>query len=84
MTPPITPEAARDLVRNALLKAIPDGELDRLDDREDFRDALELDSLDFLTFVEHLSNTSGIRIDDEDYDRLTTIQSSVDYLTSRG
>jgi acyl carrier protein len=82
MTPPITPEDARDLVRNALLKAMPGADLDTLDDREDFREALELDSLDFLTFIEHLSNTTGIRIDEDDYDRLTTIQSSVDHLTT--
>ncbi|MBB5155998.1 phosphopantetheine-binding protein [Saccharopolyspora phatthalungensis] len=82
MPQPTTPQHARGLVRDALLKAMPGADLDELDDHEDFRDALELDSLDFLTFVETLGNASGIRIDEEDYDKLTTMDSAVDFLTS--
>ncbi|QIZ38670.1 acyl carrier protein [Saccharopolyspora sp. ASAGF58] len=82
MTQPTTPQHARCLVRDALLKAMPGADLDELDDHEDFREALELDSLDFLAFVETLGNASGIRIDEDDYDRLTTMDSAVDFLTA--
>ncbi|WP_210435138.1 hypothetical protein [Saccharopolyspora sp. ASAGF58] len=41
-----------------------------------------LDFLDFLVFVETLGNASGIRIDEDDYDRLTTMDSAVDFLTA--
>ncbi|MBB5157549.1 acyl carrier protein [Saccharopolyspora phatthalungensis] len=83
MPQPITPDRARDLVHDALRKAMPGADLDTLDEHENFREALELDSLDFLTFVEALGNAAGIRIDEDDYDKLTTMRSTVDFLTTR-
>ncbi|CAM01702.1 acyl carrier protein [Saccharopolyspora erythraea NRRL 2338] len=77
----ITTGHARELVRDALLKAMPGADLDSVDEGENIRDALELDSLDFLTFVEQLGDAAGVRIDEDDYDQLTTIKSSVEYLT---
>jgi acyl carrier protein len=46
------------------------------------RDTLELDSLDFEALVVQLSERSGHRIDEDDY-QLTTVGSCVDYLVSR-
>ncbi|UKY55039.1 acyl carrier protein [Streptomyces inhibens] len=48
-----------------------------------FRDALEMDSLDFLSFVEILSGRTGIRIDDEDTPRLTTLDGCTRFLVER-
>ncbi|MFC5957236.1 acyl carrier protein [Streptomyces pratens] len=49
-----------------------------------FRDALEMDSLDFLTCIEILGERTGIRIDDEDTPQLTTLSGSVDLLVAHG
>jgi len=46
-----------------------------------FRAELELDSLDFLSFVEQLSSATGVRIDEDDYPRLRTLRSCVEFLT---
>ena len=73
---------ARSAVSNALLRIVPDADLDALDDDEVLRSELELDSLDFLSFVEQLSSSTGRRIDEDDYPALRTMRSSISYLTS--
>jgi acyl carrier protein len=42
-----------------------------------------MDSLDFLSFIETLSERTGIRIDDEDTPQLTTLSASADFLVAR-
>lgn len=84
MTAPPTTEQARRLVRDALRAAVPGVDVDVLTDDEDFRDTLELDSLDFLAFVERLSADSGIRIDEDDYAGLRTVGGCLGFLTASG
>jgi acyl carrier protein len=82
-TPTLTAADARTAVATAIRRIIPDADLDDLGDEATFRAELELDSLDFLSFVEVLSEATGVRIDEDDYPRLSTMASSVDFLTSR-
>ncbi|MDF2977068.1 MAG: phosphopantetheine-binding protein [Actinomycetospora sp.] len=77
-------EAARALVRAGLARIAPGPDLDALGDTADVRDALELDSLDFLAFVEHLSRTTGVRIDEDDYPRLRTVADAAAFLVAAG
>ncbi|HEX6500590.1 MAG TPA: phosphopantetheine-binding protein [Micromonosporaceae bacterium] len=70
------------LVRTALREVAPDADLSRLRPDADLRDALTLDSLDFLRLVELLSEGSGKRIDEEDYPKLGTFSDAVGYLSS--
>lgn len=79
--PALTEAHARDIVRDALLIAAPGAELDALGDHDNLRDTLELDSLDFLTFVERLGFHRGQRIDEDDYPRLATLADCVAFLT---
>lgn len=75
---------ATNVVTAALTAIVPDADIATIDQDADLRDALELDSLDFLSFVEQLSEHSGARIDEDDYDRLRTLRSCVHYLTEHG
>lgn len=50
----------------------------------DIREALELDSLDFLKYVEVLSERTGYRIDEDDYPDLSTPGSATAFLADRG
>ena len=72
-----------DDVRAALLHVVPGADLDAVADDDDLRDVLELDSLDFLGFVETLSRQTGVRLDEDDYPRLRTLRSTVDLLAAR-
>ncbi|GAA4759791.1 phosphopantetheine-binding protein [Actinomycetospora chibensis] len=84
MTAPTTDEHARTVVRASLARIAPGPELDALADTDDVRDRLELDSLDFLAFVEHLARSTGIRIDEDDYPRLRTVASAAVFLAAAG
>ncbi|MGW5383155.1 hypothetical protein [Nocardia sp. NPDC003963] len=79
----LTREQAEDLVRKSLRGFDTDEQIAVLDADRALRSTLELDSIDFLTFVERLSAGSR-RIDESDYPRLTTIRSCVDFLTESG
>lgn len=87
-TPPnpgrrIDPAEARDAVATALLAIVPDADLESLGDDTPFRSELDLDSLDFLTFVENLCARTGTRIDESDYPRLATVASCIAFLSER-
>ncbi|WP_084501061.1 phosphopantetheine-binding protein [Nocardia xishanensis] len=81
MTPRTMPrEKAEDAVREALRGFATEADILALGQDEPLRSTLELDSIDFLTFVERLSAASS-RIEESDYPRLSTIRSCVDFLT---
>ncbi|GAA0230733.1 hypothetical protein GCM10009527_029100 [Actinomadura nitritigenes] len=79
----MTPQEARELAVRSLTKVAPDIDPDVLDDGADLRDDLGLDSLDFLGFVEALSEGSDVRIEEDDYQELATLDGSVDFLVRR-
>ncbi|MEU5715870.1 phosphopantetheine-binding protein [Streptomyces sp. NPDC020403] len=74
---------AREVVEESLASTIPDADLTTLGPDDTFRDALDMDSLDFLSFVETLGERSGIRIDDEDSPKLSTLSECADFLVAR-
>ena len=74
---------ARDLVAEALVRVVPDADVAGLTDDASLRRELELDSLDFLAFVEHLSALAGVRIDEADYAELASLGSSVRLLRTQ-
>ncbi len=76
----MTPEQARQTIKDILREIAPDGDPDTLTDDADLRDSLELDSLDFLNFVEELAQRSGRRIDEDDYPKLATLASGAAFL----
>jgi acyl carrier protein len=54
-----------------------------LDPAADFRDQLDIDSMDFLTFVITLHESTGIEIPERDYPKLSSLDRCVAYLGSR-
>ncbi len=80
----VTQEQAHSAVAYALGRIVPDADIDAIDDEADMRDALELDSLDFLSFVELVSNRTGRRIDEDDYPELRTVSSCIAFLSGTG
>ncbi|WP_330180553.1 acyl carrier protein [Nocardia sp. NBC_01503] len=75
-------DTAEAVVRAALRGFATEAELSALPADEPLRRALDLDSLDFLTFIERLSVARGQRIEEDEYPRLLTIHSCVDFLTT--
>ncbi|MBN0042768.1 acyl carrier protein [Streptomyces actuosus] len=74
---------ALTVVRESITAVVPDADFTRVRPHDRFRDVLELDSLDFLSLVEILSEQAGVPIDEDDYPRLTTLADSVEFLVER-
>ena len=79
----MTPDEARKMIEEALEEIAPGTGLEALEADADLRESLELDSMDFLNFVEVLSDRSGRRIDEDDYPQLTTLETGVRFLAAR-
>ena len=79
----ITAEDTREMVGAAVRRIVPDADIDSLAPDADLRQTYELDSLDFLSFVELLSKSSGVRIDEEDYPELRTLTTVTTFLAGR-
>ncbi|MBJ6641444.1 MULTISPECIES: acyl carrier protein [unclassified Streptomyces] len=80
---PLNDADATAVVKESITHIVPDADFGRLEPDDRFRDVLELDSLDFLTLVELLSERTGVRIDEDDYPELDTLSGAVEFLVGR-
>lgn len=74
-------QTARDVVAEVLGGIAPDADLDSVDAKGSLRDQLDLDSLDFLAFVERLSERTGVEVREEDYPTWDTLDGAVSLLS---
>ncbi len=77
----MTDAAIREVVLGILESIAPDEDLTQLDDAINFRDQLELDSMDFLDIVMELRKRHRVQIPEDDYVNLASMNSTVAYLT---
>ena len=70
----------RELVADVLAGIAPEADLSSVGDQEDLREALDLDSMDFLNFIIGLSQRSGRSIPEADYPRLYSLRGLLAYL----
>ncbi|OIJ95321.1 acyl carrier protein [Streptomyces monashensis] len=80
---PLNNAEALSLIKESITQIIPDADFTLVRPDDKFRDVLELDSLDFLSLVELLSERAGVRIDEEDYLDLTTLSDATRFLVER-
>ena len=79
----MTREAIRAAVLEALGEIAPEAELDRLAPGAELRESLDLDSMDFLRFVQRLAVATRVEVPESDYEKLATLEGCVAYLTAR-
>jgi acyl carrier protein len=74
-------------VKNAVVAIItdiaPDEDVTAVDAAANLRDELDLDSMDFLDIVMELRKRHKIEVPQEDYPRLATLDSCVEYLAPK-
>jgi acyl carrier protein len=80
----VIPQQAEAAIKEALAQVAPDADTDALAPDADLRETLELDSIDFLRFIEILSKNTGSRIDEDDYPQLNNLAAAVTFITERG
>ena len=74
----------KDKLRNAVIEIIsdiaPDEDMKELNDDAPLRDQLDLDSMDFLDIVLELRKRYKVKVPEDDYPKLRTMSSTVEYL----
>jgi acyl carrier protein len=73
-------QAIRALAADVLASIAPEADLATVGDTEDLREALDLDSMDFLNFVIGLGEKTGLKIPEADTPKLHTMKGLVAYL----
>ena len=71
------------LLRRLLGDIAPDADPTALDPDDDVRDALDLDSVDFLNFVVAVHDATGVDIAERDYPQVRTVRSCATYVAAR-
>jgi acyl carrier protein len=71
----------QQLAASVLAGIAPEADLSTVGDTEDLREALDLDSMDFLNFIIGLSQGSGQAIPESDYPQLFTLKGLTAYLS---
>jgi len=76
----MSPAEIREEIIDILGDIAPDDNLDDLVDDKNFREQLELDSMDFLDIVMELRKRHRVQIPEEDYGALASMHTTVTYL----
>lgn len=76
-----------DDLRSSILAIIddvaPDADTSGLSSDDDFREALGIDSMDFLGILERIASEHGVEVPEADYDAVSTLGSLEAYVQSR-
>ncbi|MFZ8934499.1 MAG: acyl carrier protein [Bacteriovoracaceae bacterium] len=73
----------REKIADIISDIALDEDLSTLDDSQPLRDQLDLDSMDFLDIVMELKKRHKIEVPQEDYPRLASMDSCVEYLAPK-
>ncbi len=73
----------KSMICDVLGSIAPEADFSTLAGGEDLREALDLDSMDFLNFIIALHERTGVDIPEADYPKLRTLDGAVSYLGRR-
>ena len=76
-------DETRRAVLESLSRIAPETEPEKLDPAVDFREALDLDSMDMLRFFTLIQERTGVSVPEADYRKLRTLEGAAAYLTER-
>jgi len=73
----------RTVVYEELNNIAPEVDLAAVDPAGDLREALDIDSMDFLNFISAVHRRLGVDISERDYPKLTTLDGAITYLGAK-
>jgi acyl carrier protein len=79
----MTEAEVRAILEEELGNIAPEIDLATVSPQADLREALDIDSMDFLNFVIAVHRRLGVEIPELDYPKLVTLDGATGYLTSR-
>lgn len=80
----VTEENLKKIIVQSLKQIAPDTDPDTLGGEESIRETLGVDSFDFLQLMVLLAEKTGVEIPEQDYGKVTTLNSLVAYLRDGG
>ena len=79
----MNPEQARETVFTVLRQITPEADFQELEPDVEFREQLDIDSMDFLNFLVAVHQRTGVEIPEADYGKLATLDQLVAYLARK-
>jgi len=79
----MTEDEIRRVLQEELGNIAPEMDIEKLDASADLREALDIDSIDFLNFVTALHKRLGIDVPELDYPKLFTLNGAVSYFAQK-
>jgi acyl carrier protein len=79
----ITEAQIKAAIVKGLKKIAPEADPDALAPQENVREALDIDSFDFLNFLIGLNEELGVEIPEADYGQLVSLADMIRYLAAR-
>jgi acyl carrier protein len=76
-------EAIRRAMFDAISVVAPEADPETLSPDDDLREALDIDSMDFIRYVTKLHQTLGLDVPEADYPKLYTLARGEAYLAER-
>jgi acyl carrier protein len=79
----MTRDEIHALIVSELNNIAPESDAARIDPKADLREALDIDSLDFLNFLAALHKKTGVNVPEADYTRLFTLELAIAYMAEK-
>jgi len=79
----MTDAAIKEALFKLLRRIAPEADLDELAPNANLREALDIDSFDFLNFLIAIHENLKIEIPESDYDQVATLGGIIRYLAQR-
>ena len=73
----------RKVVQEELGNIAPEVDLASIDPAIDLREAIDIDSMDFLNFITAIHHRLGVEIPEIDYPKLVTLDGAVAYVAAK-
>ena len=73
----------RKVVQEELSNIAPEIDFAAVDPAADLREAIDIDSMDFLNFITAIHHRLGVEIPEVDYPKLVTLDGAVAYIKSK-
>jgi acyl carrier protein len=70
----------RKVVEEELSNIAPEVDMTKVDPRADLREAIDIDSMDFLNFITAIHHRLGLNIPEVDYPKLVTLNGAIAYI----
>jgi acyl carrier protein len=73
----------RKVLQEELNNIAPEADLASVDPAADLREAIDIDSMDFLNFITAIHHRIGVDIPEIDYPKLVTLKGAIAYIETK-